>query len=188
MIQLEGSRVLGGIFYCSQMCRAHYIIKMSGSISMGLIFTYSLMIQHGANKYDIMTIAKHAHKLLYGVTDLVISFNKVFRDSLPEAFFIQMRINKVELIIPQPGTFDFTRTLTGIGSCHRHMETIIVSEFVPCFSYMIIAWEQSWTPTGSAFIDKWQHIDSMDINHFQHIAWDILISHHWWGYASNFTT
>ena len=51
---------------------------------MGLIFTYSLMIQHGANKYDIMTIAKHAHKLLYGVTNLVISFNKVFRDSLPE--------------------------------------------------------------------------------------------------------
>ena len=92
--------MLGGIFYCSQMCRAHYIIKMSGSISMGLIFTYSLMIQHGANKYDIMTIAKHAHKLLYGVTNLVISFNKVFRDSLPEAFFIQMRINKVELIIP----------------------------------------------------------------------------------------
>ena len=87
MIQLEGSRVLGGIFYCSQMCRAHYIIKMSGSISMGLIFTYSLMIQHGSNKYDIMTIAKHAHKLLYGVTNLVISFNKVFRDSLSEAFF-----------------------------------------------------------------------------------------------------
>ena len=60
----EASRVLGRIFYCSQMCRAHYILKMRGSISMGLIFTYSLMIQHGADKYDIMTIAKHAHKLL----------------------------------------------------------------------------------------------------------------------------
>ena len=54
----QGASGGGGIFYCSQMCRAHYIIKMSGSISMGLIFTYSLMIQHGANKYDIMTIAK----------------------------------------------------------------------------------------------------------------------------------
>ena len=93
----QGAR---GIFYCSQMCRAHYILKMSGSISKGLIFTYSLMIQHGANKYDIMTVAKHAHKLLLGVTNLVISFNKVFRDSFSEAFFIQMRINQVELIIP----------------------------------------------------------------------------------------
>ena len=37
---------------------------MSGSISMGLKFTYSLMIQHGADKNDIMTIATHAHKLL----------------------------------------------------------------------------------------------------------------------------
>ena len=57
----QGAR---GIFYCSQMCRAHYILKMSGSISMGLIITYSLIIQHRADKYDIMTIANHAHKLL----------------------------------------------------------------------------------------------------------------------------
>ena len=47
------------------------------------------------------------------------------------------------------------------------MKTIILSEFVPFFSYMMIDWEQSWTPAGSAFINKWQHINSMDINHFQ---------------------
>ena len=44
IIQLQGSRVLGGIFHCSQMCRGHYILNMSGSISVSLIFTYSLMI------------------------------------------------------------------------------------------------------------------------------------------------
>ena len=47
------------------------------------------------------------------------------------------------------------------------MKTIILSEFVPYFLYMIIAWEQSWTPAGSAFINKWQHINSMDINHLK---------------------
>ena len=55
---------LGGIFHCSKMCRAHYIFKMSGSISMSLIFIYNLTIQHGAHKYDIMKIAKHAYKML----------------------------------------------------------------------------------------------------------------------------
>ena len=65
IIQLLGSRVLGGIFYCSQMCRVHYILNMSGSISVSLIFTYSLMIQHGTHKYDhIMTIAKHAYRYI----------------------------------------------------------------------------------------------------------------------------
>ena len=34
--------------------------QMNDLISVGLIFTYSLMIQRGADKYDIMTIAKHA--------------------------------------------------------------------------------------------------------------------------------
>ena len=63
VMQREGSRVLGGIFYCSQMCRAHCILKKSGSVSVGLTFTYSLMIQHGADKYDIMAIAKHAYTM-----------------------------------------------------------------------------------------------------------------------------
>ena len=98
----------------------------------------------------------------------MISFNKVFRDSLSEACLYKLGLTKLNLSFHNPVPLILhLKTLTGIGSCHRHMKTIIVSEFVPCFSYMIIAWEQSWTPAGSAFINKWQHIDSMDINHFQ---------------------
>ena len=52
--------MLGEIFLFSQMCRAHYIRNMSGSIRVSLTFAYSLMIRHGAHNYKIITTAKHA--------------------------------------------------------------------------------------------------------------------------------
>ena len=51
------------------------MLGMSGSISVGLIFTYSLMIQHEADKYDIMTIAKHAYKMVEYVTNLKFQYS-----------------------------------------------------------------------------------------------------------------
>ena len=160
IIQLEGSRVLRGIFYCFQMCRANCILKMSGSISVGLMFTYSLMIKHG---YDIMTVAKPANKMLFDVTNILICFNKVFR-------FIHIMINQVELLnlfISITWHLWIYKNFDRYRSCHRHTKTIILFEFVPCFLNMITVWEKSWTPAGSAFISKWQHSESMNINHFQ---------------------
>ena len=65
----QGAR--GNIYFLfSQMCRAHYIRNMSGSIRVSLTFSYSLMIRHGAHKYKIITTAKHA------CTRDIIKFNK----------------------------------------------------------------------------------------------------------------
>ena len=65
----QGAR--GNIYFLfSQMCRAHYIRNMSGSIRVSLTFAYSLMIRHGAHKYKIITTAKHA------CTRDIIKFNK----------------------------------------------------------------------------------------------------------------
>ena len=49
---------------CTSDGRAHCILKMCGSISVSLLFIYNLMIQHEAHKYDIMTVAKHAYRML----------------------------------------------------------------------------------------------------------------------------
>ena len=55
----QGAR--GNIYFLfPQMCRAHYIRNMSGSIRVSLTFAYSLMIRHGAHKYKIITTTKHA--------------------------------------------------------------------------------------------------------------------------------
>ena len=65
----QGAR--GNIYFLfSQMCRAHYIRNMSGSIRVSLTFAYSLMIRHGAHKYKLITTAKHA------CTWDIIKFNK----------------------------------------------------------------------------------------------------------------
>ena len=68
LIQLCGSMGLGGIFHSSQI---HCILKMGDSTSASHIFTYSL-IKHGAHRYDIVTTAKHAHKVLNKVISLLI--------------------------------------------------------------------------------------------------------------------
>ena len=98
----------------------------------------------------------------------MISFNKVFRDSLSEAFFLyKWGLTKLNFLFHNLAPLILQElwpvSVLAIGT----LKTIILSEFVPCLSYMIIAWDQSWTPAGSAFINKWQHINSMDINHFQ---------------------
>ena len=57
----QGAR--GNIYFLfSQMCRAHYIRNMSGSIRVSLTVAYSLMIRHGAHKYKIITTANRIYR------------------------------------------------------------------------------------------------------------------------------
>ena len=72
----QGAR--GNILFYFQMCRTHYIQCMSGSIWSSLIFTYSLLIRHGAHTYKIITIVKHPYRTLWNLINLFIYFSKFF--------------------------------------------------------------------------------------------------------------